>query len=457
MDTMDRRQLLRQAAMLGAGFAITPAWRGAGGGNRFVARSSLAAPRGVHLSFTQDARRTTTATWFTDGLQDPGSVVEFGPVEGGMTPADIRSAPLPFTAEGSAAQAPGVEALTHEATMIGLTPGGEVRYRVGRPDAWSAVRTFAPAPAGRKFTFAHVGDYGLTADSRATTGFLAARRPDLVLVAGDLAYANGTQPVWDAWFDAIEPLAASVPLMAAPGNHEAKDFGGQTFKARMSHPGAESFYSFDYANIAFVVSTAGVFLADGTIAQELAEMDLALANAAVRRAAGEIDFIAVLQHNPLWTDHESRGPLNPSLVAVEEQILQRHQVDLLLVGHDHFYERSLRMAYGQPGAAGYVQVISGGGGQSLYDFVPPEAFQSWSAAHHKRFHCVLYEVDGGQITGRVYATDVPGGELLDTFDVRSRRPAQLEVVPARSREAIAAELPADLSFSRRTLALSDLE
>ena len=49
-----------------------------------------------------------------------------------------------------------------------LEPGARVRYRVGRPGAWSPVRTFAPAPAGREFTFAHLGDHGCTADSTRT-------------------------------------------------------------------------------------------------------------------------------------------------------------------------------------------------------------------------------------------------------------------------------------------------
>lgn len=456
MDTMiSRRDLLRRSTA--AGLAVMPVWRAAGGANLLLPSTTFAPPRGVHLSFTGDAATTTTATWFTDGLADPGTVIQYGPV-GELTGDDLERAAFPHEATGGpAAQAPGVEALTHAATMTDLKAGEPVRYRVGRPDAWSPVRTFGPGPAGRKFTFAHIGDVGCNASSQATVAFLRARRPDLVMIAGDLAYANGDQPVWDKWFGVMEPLAAEIALMAAPGNHEDEDNGGVTFKARMSLPGAESYYAFDYANIAFVASTAGVFLSDGTIVQELAELDRALSVAAARRLAGEIDFLAVIQHYPLWTDHETRGPLNPELVVLEEQIIQRHQVDMLLVGHDHFYERSKPMVYGQPNDAGYVQVISGGGGQSLYDFVPPEAFQSWSAMHAKRFHCVLYEVDGGSISATVYATDVPGGEEIDRFTVSSRSPLTLRARAPLGRRAIAEQLPARLPFVRDSLALCDLE
>lgn len=167
-----------------------------------------------------------------------------------------------------------------------------------------------------------------------------------------------------------------------------------------------------------------------TLAAELLFAERDLAAAAARRARGELDFLVVVQHNPLWTNHDSRGPLNPSLVLIEEQIFQRYQVDLLLVGHDHFYERSVRMAYGQPGPLGYVQVISGGGGQSLYDFVPEDAFQDWSAAHAKRFHAVHYEVTAGAIRGRAVATDGTG-DVLDDFTVARRRIEEL--VPATPR------------------------
>jgi hypothetical protein len=387
-------------------------------------------PRGVHLSYTQDPATSMTATWFTDGTANPGTVVEFG-----------RSGePLAALAEGTASPTPGVGALTHRATLTGLKPGQPVDYRVGRPGAWSPVRTFTPHDGTSRFTLAHLGDWGQTNPSRATTAHLGNVEPDLVLVAGDLSYANGNQPLWDSWFAQIEPLAARVPVMAAAGNHENEDTAGEAFKARTSHPGpSPAYWSFDHGNMHIAATTAGVFLEDAKIVEELVWLDADLAVAAARRAAGEIDWVVVTQHYPLWTNHESRGPLNPSLVLAEEHILQRHQVDVVLVGHDHFYERSVRMAYGQPSPLGYVQIISGGGGQSLYDFVPAESFQSWSAAHAKRYHHMLYEVDGRTIRGAAIATDRPG-EVIDAFELQARNPATLRPRRARSREQVALDV-----------------
>jgi len=441
--TTTRRQLITRGAALGAGLTVSaPLWRS------LAHAAAYARPRGVHLSYTGATATTTTATWFTDGARNPGSVVEWGPCPDGMSARERLTAPFDVIDAGRASRTPGVDALTHEVTMAELAPGERVRYRVGRPGAWSPVRVFRTAPpaGSRPLTFAHVGDHGVTADSIATTRLLRAEQPDLVLFAGDIAYADGRQPVWDTWFGQNEDLLSGRQVMAAAGNHENKDFGGGAFKQRFAHPGAESFYGFDVANVAFVVATAGVFLADGKLLEELVALEQLLADAALRRAAGEVDFVCVMQHYPLWTNHESRGPLNPSLVLAEEHILQRHQIDLLLVGHDHFYERSAPMAYGQVintpglGRQGYVQVISGGAGKSLYDFVPEGAFQSWSVEHARRYHAVLYEVDGRTLTGRVVATDTPGGEELDRFTLAARPRLLLDPQPPRSREAVAADL-----------------
>lgn len=377
-------------------------------------------------------------TWFTDGPVDPGTVVRWAPATGRGGPLDRAGSAQ--TATGTSAPIPGVDGLVHRATMTGLPPGGAVRYQVGGEGGFSTEHLLEVPVLADGFRFAHIGDHGTRPTSQAITDAVRAAGAELVLVAGDLCYADGDQPVWDTWFDQIEPLVSAVPMMAAPGNHENKDFGGDTFKQRLSHPGHGSFYGFDAGRVHFTVSTAGNFLADGTLAAELLFAERDLAAAAARRARGELDFLVVVQHNPLWTNHESRGPLNPSLVLIEEQIFQRYQVDLLLVGHDHFYERSVRMAYGQPGPLGYVQVISGGGGQSLYDFVPEDAFQDWSAAHAKRFHAVHYEVTAGAIRGRAVATDGTG-DVLDDFTVARRRIEEL--VPATPRPA--AEVLGDLA------------
>jgi acid phosphatase type 7 len=282
-----------------------------------------------------------------------------------------------------------------------------------------------------------------------------------VLLAGDISYANGYQPHWDSWAMQAEPLLSRVPLLPAPGNHEAKDFYGATYRARFAHPQrGRNWYAVDLGRVHLFSGTAGCFLTENDpatardlITDELVGMERDLALAAARRAAGEIDFLVVAQHFPLYTNHESRGPFSPELVVAQEDILQRYQVDLVLVGHDHMYQRSHPMTYGNAtpaGGVGYVQVIAGGGGAGLYDFADPASpdWGEWCAAWSRRFSFVEYDVAPGRIVATAWGWDDKNPaaidpslapEVIDRFVVERRLAAP---VPApRPAAAILANVP----------------
>ena len=412
----DRRRLLRcgltGTAALGLSTLLAPSTGRAG-----VAGRRLGKPRGVHVSFSEDPATTRTVTWFTDSLIDPGSHLRY--VVAGEPPREIR---------GEATKLPGVMGLVHRATMRGLPPGRAVRYQVGSPaGGWSPMIELRPWHAD-SLSFTHFGDHGTKNTSIANTLGVLERRPDLHLLAGDLSYANGDQAVWDTWFRQIEPLAARLPLMTAPGNHENEDFpwGSRAYRHRLTQPGEGSFYAFDLGRVHFLVLSAGAFFATDrdTLAEELLFAARDLAEAAERRADGELDFLVVLQHFTIWTDQAGRAPNDPALVALEEPLLVRHGVDLVMAGHDHFYQRSHPMAFGQQDPAGYVQVTNGCGGQSLRGYERPP--QPWSAfiLDPPRYCFTEYRLQGRTLIGRTFATDGPGdSEEVDTFRIEARSPA----------------------------------
>ncbi|MGH8447492.1 MAG: fibronectin type III domain-containing protein, partial [Solimonas sp.] len=174
-------------------------------------------PRGLHVSWTDNPQTTRTLTWFTDGKDDPGSVVEYGPVEAGMSDCDIAQVAFPLRADGTSQATYGVEALTHSAKASGIDPARPIRYRVGSDKGgWSTVRVLQPAPTG-KFSFGHFGDHAMSDASRAVLNGMRKAAPDFVLIAGDLSYANGEQAIWDQYFDMLDPLASRFPIMTCPG------------------------------------------------------------------------------------------------------------------------------------------------------------------------------------------------------------------------------------------------
>jgi acid phosphatase type 7 len=405
---MNRRKFLQAGSGL-----MLPAWlAGCSGGGGALPPTTRSGPRGVHASWSGDAHTTRAITWFTDGLDGPEGVVEYGNDD--------------FSRGAAATQQQAYDSavLTHRAQLTDFDPALPLRYRVRNGDAVSPEFTLQPQPLGA-FRFAHFGDHGRTAYSRAVRDGILQRGSDFVLIAGDLSYANGEQPIWDDWFNQTEHLMAQTPTLCCPGNHEDKDGTGAAYRTRFTHPGrSETYYSFDYNNVHFMVSTGGALINDGTLPAELVKIETDLAQAALRRARGEIDYIVFLQHFTIWTDEEGRSPANLTLVLLEENIMLRYGVDLLLVGHDHSYQRSKPMGLGLPMPFGYTQVCAGGGGVSMRRF---DGSSAWSAAQQRRYSFVEYAVDGATLKGTTWAVDAAeDGEptqaisVIDAFDVPAR-------------------------------------
>ncbi|HVL33011.1 MAG TPA: metallophosphoesterase family protein, partial [Actinomycetota bacterium] len=300
-------------------------------------------PRGVHLSFTRDSRTTATVTWLTDGTTIPNPVVEYGSTESLGAVEDATTQP-----------APRVKAFVHTATLGGLDPGQTVYYRVGGTSGYSQVRSFHTAPTDGAWSFVAIADMGTSSQAVKTTQAIVAENPDLVVHAGDLSYANGNDPVWDTWLDVIEPYASRIPYMTAPGNHEYETFpkSWSSYLSRMSMPGNELWYGFDYANVHFTVlqSHDTAHNTQGTLDDMITFAEQDLARAVERRAAGEIDHIIVMQHHPLYGNQDGsvERQRNPTWITLEEQWFHRYDIDLVIVGHNHHYERSKPMVYGVP-------------------------------------------------------------------------------------------------------------
>lgn len=97
---------------------------------------------------------------------------------------------------------------------------------------------------------------------------------------------------------------------------------------------------------------------------------------------------------------------------------------MLLVGHNHNYERTYPMAYQTPTSLeqehyedpeGWIELISGGGGQGLYSFKHPDDFLPYSASHEHAHHHTNLELDGDTVTVRAERALFQPGEIFDQF------------------------------------------
>jgi hypothetical protein len=103
-------------------------------------------------------------------------------------------------------------------------------------------------------------------------------------------------------------------------------------------------------------------------------------------------------------------------------LLEKYNADLVLCGHNHWYERTVPIRRGTRDIDGITYVTTGGGGASLYPAADEQKnkLRDWkgkllSAVNVSSYHfCVLSVSDSG-ISFRAIRYDTH--ELLDSFEI----------------------------------------
>lgn len=311
----------------------------------------------------------------------------------------------------------------HEFSLSGLAGDTPYFYEVtareaGGEDISSGLLTFQTAVEGdAPFRFAIIGDTEARpfVNHQVSLGVWDAR-PHFALVLGDLT-DGGYQERRFEWtheyFTGIGQLAARVPFMATPGNGDA-DL--HWFRHYHALPGEENFYSWRYGNAEFFVLDSNLGDREreepGFRARQREWLEAAL-------AASEATWKIAVHHHPVYTSDENdygdswreagRATGDRRVRNDFMDLYDRHNVDLVLYGHMHIYERSHPMREGAVDVlGGTVYIGAGGGGGNLEDFTPTR--QAYSAASHRGYHFGLFDVSGDTITYQLRDTE---GRLRD--------------------------------------------
>jgi len=341
-------------------------------------------PEQIHLTWGESPTTGVVVSWAS-----PGPAVRPRVRIGQRV---IAAKPRPYT-DGIN----GETVWTYHARVGGLRPGATYAYLVtadndsNAADPFSAI--FRTAPHGRApFRFTSFGDlatpnadwvlsYGQSAYAvEAVESF----QPLFHLLNGDLCYANlnpAVQPeVWRDFGRNNQASAANRPWMPCPGNHEVEFYNGpQGFTSYLTRytlpenrvPGfGGRWYSFRVGSVLFVsldaddvvYQDAGAFVAGpaaltpaastghppiepGTSlylrgysgGAQTAWLERTLA---AGRGDRSVDWIIIQMHHCAAS---SSATGNGSDLGIREQwlpLFDRYQVDLVLTGHDHDYERS---------------------------------------------------------------------------------------------------------------------
>jgi hypothetical protein len=211
---------------------------------------------------------------------------------------------------------------------------------------------------------------------------------------------DGTQ-----FFDPLAGIIDEVPLLPSIGNHEQD---GANYLAYFREPGAHRFfYSCDIGPLHIVALD---FRATKTGDEQFAfiERDLAASRAPWKLVLLHVPMFNFGGHASLW-GHDSYLPL-----------FRRTQVDLVIAGHSHLYERFRPLVpRGVPGAWAIQHLTTGGGGAPLAASVAHESIVRTVSTHH----FVVFTATRSRIDARAIDSD---GHELDTFTLRKeagRQPA----------------------------------
>src|SRR3989442_6535551 len=245
------------------------------------------------------------------------------------------------------------------ARLAGLLPATAYRCRIGSRDRPSQVR-FRTAPAEPvPFPCAAGGDPGEGSGAAAAPARrILAGRPAFLVHLGDLAYPRGTAREYAAeFFRPYGRLLRRVPFMPTPGNHDlvSRSVYRDLFAPAADGEDAEGpHYAFDWGAAHLISVSSPEFARDGAPGAGWLASDLA--------AAAARPWRIIFLHEPPYSGGAKFTV--PGLRGVLEPIVERGRADLVLAGHEHFYQPSIP-ACAYAAEARTLHLVSGGGGANL--------------------------------------------------------------------------------------------
>lgn len=341
-------------------------------------------PQQVHISAVgADYMRVT---WITEDKHVPSSV------EYGRNP---RVYDMSATGEHTTYRYFFYKSGTIHHVKIGpLDPDTVYYYRCGGiGDEYS----FKTPPAALPIRFAITGDLGQTEWTASTLKHINASNYDMLLLPGDLSYADTNQPLWDSFGRLVEPLASARPWMVTQGNHEIEAFPifdwfhpFASYNHRWKMPYEESgstsnlYYSFDVAGGAVHVVMLGSYTEFGGDSDQYKWLvgDLGKVN------RDRTPWVIALLHAPWYNTNSAHQGEGENMRKAMESVLYKARVDIVFVGHVHAYERFTRVYDNSANHCGPMHITIGDGGNReglALDFEKNHKSASLSLFHEASF------------------------------------------------------------------------
>ncbi|MDB5229398.1 MAG: metallophosphoesterase [Chitinophagaceae bacterium] len=313
--------------------------------------AAIAQPKGVHLSWNgeKEVKTATTMaiTWLNEKQDE--SRVQYG--------MDNKKL---ISAKASVKYSNDLKAYVSKATLTNLKPATYYYYKVGSDEAgWSQLFRFRTGPV--------VGDkskivVGVWSDTQNNGGNYNFEQTDSIVKEmeknafyftihnGDIVENGSVVKSWKDLFNVTEPISANHPFMSVTGNHDVVNNDSSVnfqkpfpvFYDIVNLPGNELNYSYDYGNTHFIAINSGysqgaeikkkpLFFEAGSEEYRWLEDDLKKA-----KQNKKINWIILYSHYPVYSWGVSQIL---TWQAHLKPLIDKYEIDLVLSGHRHAYER----------------------------------------------------------------------------------------------------------------------
>lgn len=435
-------------------------------------------PTRVILTPTETPATSQSFSWLAGDVSHTSGQVQIRPAAGG----EARSV------DAYAAGTVNGNPLQHfSATVDGLTAATAYEYRVGLEGAWSEWTRFTTAdPDATDFQFVYYGDAQIGLDatwpSVVAQAEATATRSIGSVHAGDLINTSSNETEWLNWFKGMKTSAATTNVMAAPGNHEySGDKLLKSWKANFEYPhnnpstatigaladlavgdtdvarqyaayfghwtafATETVYFTDYQGVRFITvnatrdttfltpdalpSCSGVECPQAKVGELWTQFQAAWLDQVLTESPSKWNVVTF--HQPVYSTSSGRD--EPILRKYWVPVFQAHDIDLVMMGHDHTYARGYNDDDVTETAGitdGPVYIVSNSGAKH-YELETPEknvwtnngATQVLRGAGVTTYQVI--DVSKNQLVYRSYlaektanaTTELPIGAVYDEFTV----------------------------------------
>lgn len=336
----------------------------------------------------------------------------------------------------------------HSVEFSGLKSDTTYAYRVrGAEDAWSEWYQTRTAAEDGPVTFVYVGDAQNAVRSHWSrlirAAFQEAPKADFILHAGDLVNKASRDLEWAEWFEATGFIHGMIPAIPVAGNHEYQKLnmgrGDQDRllsimwrpqftlpeDPRLPEDLQEAAYQIRYSDDIhlFVISTQ-----NQQIAEQAEWLD-------ARLAESEARWKILSMHHPVFSSGDDRD--SPERREVLLPVIETHEVDLVLQGHDHTYARGAigqtpeRLGFRDAGGDVTTMFVNSVSGPKQYAF-KDNGWDGYSdtgvelarKAENTQFFQVI-TIDGDRLDYRALTAL---GELYDDFSMTKSADGSKEIL-----------------------------